>query len=358
MAFPNYYVGSTLTDLQSGMNRDRQLDVAAEEQKRLQMAALMQALQQQRAQQMQQQQFNAELAQRAADRQAQMAYQNQLLGVRQGALREDVAAREAMDKYRYADLRNKLNVARIESRATDPRLEIEQLRQKELADRDLAKRQYDWDQLKSFSDQRLAYYNQLLSDAEKKIGKTDPVGPNFLRDVSGIKEKLWEEEVGKIRSEVGSDPELNIGLVYDPTVKRFILRLPPRPGTVTDVIRQGGAAGQTAPSQPGAQVNPVPIQPATTNAGPTLPGWSPVNQAPPGPPIEGLVSNATGTYRVQLSDGTIGTIPGAALQAAKQRDPGLVVLTPSAQSVVGRAPSWRNLIQSLGQEFIDFPVAR
>lgn len=226
MAFNNYYVGSNLTDLQSGMYRDRMADAAMEEQRRLQMAALMQALQQRQAREQQGNQFEQEMALRRAAQNQQAEYQRQLLGLRGRELGVDESSAQATDKYRYEALRNALEVAKIQSQASDPRYAVEELRQKAMTDRALAEAQQMWDDQRNFSEQRLSHYNQLLADAEKDLeGKTW-----FFRDDDKKRKELLDEKTRAVRQEVELNPELNRGLIFDPAQNRFILRLPPRPG--------------------------------------------------------------------------------------------------------------------------------
>lgn len=303
MAFPNYYVGSTLDTLGQSMVADRatdaRLEAARMEQQRLQFAALQQALMQQAQQRQQAQQFQQELGLRQSAQDQDNAYRTAMLGLQERQFTGLTPAQDAENRYKYAALENQLKVAQA---TQDPRLQVEIERRSSMEAMDKALALENWEAETAASKAKAADYNASAQEIERQAaeierkkgwGPDDPASRKVEADA--LRSQKYAELVANLRA------DQRPGIISpDATGRKFVEVLRPKP-----VSRLG------SPVQP-PQIGPVQNE-------------APLRDVP---------------VKVRNSRGQVFDIMSSQWPLAKQRDPGAVLLTENPQRVVpGSVPA-------------------
>ncbi len=363
MAFKDYYVGSNLTDLGSMMTRDRQIDVAQQEQQRLQQAALMQALRQQQAQQEQARQFNQEMAYRNAALQQQGGYHNLLLGLKQKELEQQGSQAQMEDAYRREALKNSLDLGKIQFpperwQMQDPRAMAEQLRQFGMSQRDQEAAIQDWEANAARVKSRAQQYNALLDSITKdakasaeKQGWWWTSGDKKKQMFETLKRQRLQELIQSLK-----DDKLSEGVTFDPATEKFAPVLPPRPASPAQ--QQSGVVGALSPLTDAIRGL------FSLNGLLGRPGGQPASQNVASEPVAGVVpsqqTKANEVSRVQTSDGAIWSVPTSAMPEVLKRDPNARVfpIEPPKAGIHPRTVGGFNRLLDMLSEPIDLPAIR
>lgn len=322
-AFPNYYVGSNLSDIGRFMSMDRdseeRANVARMEQNRLAAAQIAKALQDR-------QQFEQELAFRQMAQNQQNQYQNALLGLKQREMdfgQSGISeAAKLDDQYRYAALRNAIELGQIRQNTTDPRILEEKERQKQINNRAFQEAMDNFDYETNASISKAADYNARAQEIENQAKAIESA--KHFRFGNAEKNKI---EADKYRTEqyaalhAAQSVDRRPGTISpDATGRRFVPITPRRP---------------VHPDQPYG----MPQVPGVPRNGP-LPGLGGGQFYNPAAAIS--PSGRGVMVQVRLSDGRRAEIPDSSWPAVQAQDPGAVLITVNrpGEGSYGATGSW------------------
>jgi hypothetical protein len=322
MAFPNYYVGSNLTDLGSMMTRDRAIDVQEQEQKRLKMQALMTMLDHQRDEQMRQQQFQQELAFRNQElaQRGDLANRGLNLNERQFTSNEGHFGQD--DAYRYAALRNALEIAK--TRPLDPRIDVENMQNQGRMQEQLFKAVQDWNYESSSAQAKAAEANarvkSIAQQAEDAGKKFTSWGFHTKEGQENERQRVFKAGMSELLNALQMDRRPGT-ISPDSTGTNFVPVVPPHP--VAPGLMQN-PAGLRSPQTMGTQTNGVPSQLLQALGSQT-------NAAP---------AQADQPITVRTSDGRVRQGMASQFQKLKALDPGAVIVgQPTQQQQQAPPPS-------------------
>lgn len=339
MPFQNYYVGSNLSDIGRAMQEDRGLasreEMARMENARLQQAALMQALERREASERQSQQFAQELALRQAAQQQQQGYQNQLFDLKKQEFEFNkngtTPAQEWENTYRNQALVNALEIAKLNAGRYDPRVAEEGLKQDALNERDYRLALENVDAENSSANAKASEYNALANQIEQDIQQkqSSRAGEWFTTEGTAKQEAeaARTERFQALLQSMQADRRPG-NISTDATGRRFvpILRAKPQPypsmrGGYNPI--QAGAGGQPA--------NGVQGQAQGAASGGGIRMGDPTQKIPTPQAVEDK------PIQVMDSTGRVFTIMARNFPVAKQRDPGIQIVTQGTPSGPSRA---------------------
>lgn len=327
MPNPNpYFVGTTLTDIGNNMSRaqgfETQQAIAQMQMRQQQAAMIRQAMLEREKMAQQQQQFAQEMAYRNASLGQEGDYRKQLLGLRDRELSNNIngfSARDAADNaYRYAALQNHLDIEKQRSSQLDPRLAVEKERQAALNMREIAAAQEAWDMEDAAAKAKTSQYNALVADIEAKAKKLEQKSGWGFDDPDSRK-VLADEARQKGYAELNNALSLDKRpgeIIQDPITKRFQPVGRPRPGGA----RITGAVNPSMANNPAGFSVAQAVGQGTTSTGSSV---------------------ADKPVKVRTSDGQIWDTTASRFGLFKRRDPGAVILNPTAAPSTGGATgSW------------------
>lgn len=312
-----YYVGSTLDTIGRSMQADRDTEarsaIAQQEQQRLAMGQFLQALQHQQAQEQNQQQFMQELAYRKSAQDQQSQYQHDLLGLRRNELdfsQNGYSPIQSWEQaFRERELASKERVAEMQSKMGVPRVEEERFKQNAISERDDRLAMENVQAENAAAQTKAAEYNALAEQIRGEAKRLKDTGNEWFTSHSSADEKS-RLHLNKLQ-----------GLIE-------ALRTDTRPGQISPtpdgkfqpVLRNFVPRTSAFGNQPNG-FNPVQRFDSEAGAnGQTIPAPSRL-----GGPVQAPVTDKP--IRVQTSDGRIIPMMSSNFAEAKQRDPGVKIVS-------------------------------